>query len=338
VRATRTNIDRLVDQPPPDVRFYLFYGPDEAQSRALAQRLQTSLAASRELLVAGALKDEPGALLHAANERSLFGGARLLWIEPAGEAIAEAAEALIAASEVESATVAIAGALPKSSKLLKLAEASPAACAYVSYVPEGPEAARMVSDLGRRFGLKVSAPVAARLADMCANDQAIATRELEKLALYVDASPHTPKELPDEAIDAVGVDSSEGAFLRVADMALSGDIGSLAEELSHLPPGNSEAIVIVRSLQRRLLALAPARARVERGERPDAVMTAMGKALFWKDKPAFGRMLQKWSADDLATVAERAGRLERDIMLSPAPAVEALGEELFAIARKARSL
>lgn len=338
MKATRTNIERLVDQPPADVRFYLFYGPDEAQSRALAQRLQAALAASRETLAAAALKEEPGALLHAANERSLFGGARVIWIEPAGETIAEAAEALLAAPAVESSTVAIAGALPKTSKLLKLAEASATACAYVSYVPEGPEAARMVSDVGRRFGLKVSSRVAARLADMCANDQAIATRELEKLAIYLDASPHTPKELSDEAIDAVGVDSSEGAFLRVADMALTGDIGSLAEELCHLPPGNSEAIVIVRSLQRRLLSLAPARARVERGEHPDAVMTSMGKALFWKDKPAFGRMLQRWRADDLAVVADRAAKLERDIMLSPAPAVEALGEELFAIARKARSL
>ena len=33
-----------------------------------------------------------------------------------------------------------------------------------------------------------------------------------------------------------------------------------------------------------LLMLAPVRARIERGETADAVMTSMGKALFWKDK------------------------------------------------------
>lgn len=338
MKATRANIERMVEQPAPDVRFYLFYGPDEAQSRGLAQRLQTALAASREMLSAGTLKDEPGALLHAANERSLFGGVRLVWVEPATDNVAEAVETLLRAPAVESVTVAVAGALTKSSKLVKAAEAASNACAYVAYVPEGPEAARMVSDIGRRFGLKVSQPVAARLADMCANDQAIATRELEKLAIFVDASPHTPKELTDDAIDEVGVDSSEGAFLKVADMALSGNLAAVSEELAQLPAGTGEAIAIVRSLQRRLLILAPARARVEQGERPDAVMTAMGKALFWKDKPVFGRMLEKWSAADLATIAERAGRLERDIMLSPAPPVEALGEELLAIARKARTL
>jgi DNA polymerase-3 subunit delta len=48
-------------------------------------------------------------------------------------------------------------------------------------------------------------------------------------------------------------------------------------------------------------------------------------------------MLTKWRAADLATVAERAGRLERELMFTDVPEREALGEELLAIARKARS-
>ena len=84
--------------------------------------------------------------------------------------------------------------------------------------------------------------------------------------------------------------------------------------------------------------LAPARARVERGERPDAVMASLGRALFWKDQPVVEHLLKKWRAEDLATVAERTGRLERELMFSAVPEREALGEELLAIARKARSL
>jgi DNA polymerase-3 subunit delta len=105
-----------------------------------------------------------------------------------------------------------------------------------------------------------------------------------------------------------------------------------------MPAGGSEAIPVVRSLQRRLLMLAPARARVERGERVDSVMTSLGRALFWKDKTKVQRMLSKWSAEDLATIADRAGKLERSLMFTPAPDRETLGEELLAIARKARSL
>ena len=47
-------------------------------------------------------------------------------------------------------------------------------------------------------------------------------------------------------------------------------------------------------------------------------------------------MLSQWDAERLAKVAERAGRLERSLMFSPAPQQEALGEELLAIAREAR--
>ena len=90
--------------------------------------------------------------------------------------------------------------------------------------------------------------------------------------------------------------------------------------------------------------MAPLRARVERGERVEAVLTSMGRSLFWKDKTRVRRMLAKWNAEGLATVAERAGRLERELMRprarpdSKMPEAEALGEELLAIARKARSL
>ena len=67
-------------------------------------------------------------------------------------------------------------------------------------------------------------------------------------------------------------------------------------------------------------------------------MTSVGKSLFWKDKAKVQRMLSKWSAVDLAIVAERAGRLERALIFTRAPDRETLGEELLAIARKARSL
>ena len=63
----------------------------------------------------------------------------------------------------------------------------------------------------------------------------------------------------------------------------------------------------------------------------------MGKSLFFKDKVKVQRMLSRWSAEGLATAADRAGKLERALMFTPAPDLEALGEELLAIARKARA-
>lgn len=338
MKASKATIGRAVDQPAQAVRFYLFHGPDEAQSRALAARLLESLGASRFVMTAAAMKSDPASLVDEAGAISLFGDKRLIWIEPATKDIEEGVVALLGGGATESPVVAIAGVLARTSALLKVAESSPLAVSFASYVPEGQDAERMVIDLGRRFGLKVSSPVAARLAEGAGNDQAIVAQELQKLALYIDASPQMPRELDQSAIDDVGAGSAEGDFQRLADLALGGELSELTDELNRLPAGGSDAIPVVRSLQRRLMMLAPLRARVERGERVDAIMTSQVRSLFWKDKTKVQRMLSKWSALDLATVAERAGKLERSLMLTSAPDREALGEELLAIARKARSL
>jgi DNA polymerase III subunit delta len=336
VKASKQSVGRAVDQPSPQVRFYLFHGPDEAQSRALGQRLLDATGASKFVVPSGAVKSDPAALADEAGAMSLFGGPRLIWIEPAGDEIAAGVTALLEANAAESPVVAIAGALRKSSALLKLAEGSPNALAFAAYAPEGVDAERMVIDLGRRSGLKISPPLAARIAAACGNDQAIVGQELQKLALYVDASPQSPKELDGDAVDAVGAELAEGEVTRLADLALAGELAELSDELTRLPPA-AQGIPVVRALQRRLLMLAPARARMERGEAAGAVMTSLGNALFWKDKPLVQKLLTIWDAQALATVAERAGRLERSLMFSPAPGQEALGEELLSIARAARS-
>jgi DNA polymerase-3 subunit delta len=335
VKAGKASIGRCVDQPDAKLRFYLFLGPDEAQSRGLGARLMGALSAVKFALSAADLKSNPAILADEAAALSLFGERRLIWIEPAGNDILEAVEALLAAPSIESPVAAIAGGLAKGSPLLKLAESSPLALAFTAYAPEGQDAARMVADIGRRVGLKIGPPVATRIADSCAGDQALAERELEKLALYVGASPHSPKELEHEALDAVGADSGEGDMFRLGDLALAGSLTELAETVARMPSDGSEVIPAVRSLQRRLLMLAPARARMERGERIDGVIASVGRALSWKNKSSVERMLRAWTAQELAAIAGRAAALERDLLFTDAPAREALEEELFAIARRA---
>ena len=336
MKAARGSIGRSLDQPDEGVRLFLFYGPDEAQSRAFGDRLLKGLGAARFLVAGGAVRSDPALLADEAGAMNLFGEPRAIWIEPAGDEIAEGVDALLEVSASESPVIAIAGALRKSSALLKLAESHRRALCHASYVPEGQDAERMVAEAGRVYGLRIAPPVAARLAEACANDRAIVGQELAKLALYLGASPEAPKELDHEALDAVGADIAEGDLLGLADLALSGELSEVAEQLTRLSSGGTEAIPVIRSLQRRLLMLAPLRARVENGERSGAVMTSLGKSLFWKDKPLLEKLLATWGAKGLETVADRAGRLERHLMQSDSPPpAEALGEELTAIARNA---
>lgn len=336
MKSAKGSIDRSVDQPDRNIRFYLFHGPDEAQSSALGDRIASALRASKQSLPASAIRSDPALLADEAGAIDMFGGSRVLWIQPAGEEIAGAVEALLDAAAVENPVIAIAGALRKTSGLLKLAEEHALALSHVSYEMDARDAERLVSELAREQGLRPQQGVASRIAAACGNDRRMMAQELEKLALYLGASPESSKELDRDALDALGADLS-GDFSGLADLALSGDVRALGAELANLEAGGRDAIPVIRSLQRRLQMLAPMRARVDGGERPQAVMTSLGKSLFWKDKPLVEKLLSLWDSGGLARVSERAGSLERRLMRGDAPPVaEALGEELIAIARQAR--
>lgn len=336
MKAIKGSIGRAVDEPDPKVRFYLFHGTDESQSSALGDRLVTALKASKHGIAAGALRGDPALLADEAGAIDMFGGAKVIWIQPAGEEIVAAVEALLDAPASESPVVAIAGRLGKASGLLRLAESHELALSHVSYELDARDAERLVVELARTEGLRTQPGTAARIAEACANDRRMIAQELAKLALYLDASPNAPKDLGSDALDAVGAATS-GDFLGIADLALAGDVRSLGDALSRIEAGGRDAIPIVRSLQRRLLMLAPIRARIEAGEGSQAVMTSLGNSLFWKDKPKVERMLGLWDSAGLARVSERAGELERRLMRGDSPpAAEALGEELVAIARQAR--
>jgi DNA polymerase III subunit delta len=336
MKAQRGSIRRAVSEPDRAIRFYLFHGPDESGSRALAERLRRALDAEKLAVPAPSVKADPALLAAEAGAISLFGGARLVWVEPAGDEIAEGVEALLAAAAVESPVVAIAGALRKTNALLKLAEASPAALAHASYAPEGRDAESLVIAAGRTAGLRIEPAVAARLAAACKADQAILGHELAKFALFLDASPERPRDLTHEVVDLLGADSGEGNMMRLGDLALAGDANGLFDELDRVALTNSQAIPVVRALQRRLLQLAGLRAQIEQGKSVDAVMTSMGKALFWKEKGLMQKLLSGWSAERLAAMLERTSALEKAILFSDQPPAAALQEELVTIARAAQ--
>jgi DNA polymerase-3 subunit delta len=124
----------------------------------------------------------------------------------------------------------------------------------------------------------------------------------------------------------------------VADLALGGDVRGLSEALARLPSGDKDVIPIVRSLQRRLLMLAPLRARVDSGERAQAVMTSIGKSLFWKDKDTVGVQVGRWRSDLIARTVTRLAEAERQVMSAGGPGLVDADAELFAICRQAARL
>ncbi|MEQ7874038.1 DNA polymerase III subunit delta [Sphingomonas sp. ASV193] len=337
MKSAKGQIERAIARPDPGVRFYLFHGPDEAGSRALALRLLKGLGDAEKFVVVGAsVKSDPASLADEAGAMSLFGGKRAIWIEPAGEEILDGVAALLDAPGGESAVIAIAGTLKRGSGLLKLAEAHRAALAHVSYVPEGRGMAEIVAELGRRHGLAIGHDVAERIGEASGFNQAIAEREVEKYATYLSASADRLVSLELEVLDLLESNHGEVDLMRLGDLALAGKMDELLDDLGQLPGSGSDAIPIVRAVQRRLLMLAPLRAQIEAGRSRDDVMTSMGKALFWKDKPLIGRLLSSWPSSALAEAAARVGALEKRLIFGDGPSDAELGETMVSLARASR--
>lgn len=337
MKATRAQVERAMEGPSDAVRLFLLYGPDEAASRDLASRLGKALGADAERidLTGALLKSDPARLADEAAAISLFGGARHIRVEPAGDEILPAVEGLLSAGAAGNPVAVIAGALRKDSKLLKLALADLRVLALASYVPEGADADRLVIAIGRELGLQIRPDLAHRIAAAMGGDRALIARECEKLALYADASPEHPREIDHDVLDALGADVEEGDLSRLINAVLGGRLKEAQAELTSLSGGGVDAIPIVRAMLRRLHLLADLRASVEQGNGVEAVMNVAGKALFWKDKPAISQQLSRWGPDRIGIALERMLEAERAVKRPGGLGMVAVAEELMTIGRAA---
>lgn len=339
MKANRGQIDKAL-KAPGATRFFLLHGPDDSGSRALAKALAAAMGADAERIdLSGAdLKADPARLADEAASISMFGGARWILIEPAGDEAVPALEALLAAPAAGNPVAVLAGSLKPASKLLKLALAAPDALAFASYLPDAQGADRLTAELARAEGLVLRPDVARRIAESCGGDRALIAQELAKFALYAGAAPDAPKAIDHDVIDTLGAGNDGGDLGRLVGSAASGDAAVLEAELARLHAEGLEGIPLIRAMLRRIALLARLRAEVEQGQSPAAVMASSGKSLFWKEKDEVGRQLSRWRADLLAKAMSRLVEAERQVKASGGVGPLAADQELYAICRQAARL
>lgn len=335
MKADAGQIARALDKPDPAVRLFLLYGPDESGSRMLASRIDKAFGADAERidLASGQLKSDPALLADEAASISLFGGARHIRVDPATDDVIDAVAALMEAPSAGNPVVLVAGNLRKDAKLVKLALASPAALAFASYVPEGAQADKAAIDIAREHGLRLEPRAAQALVSATNADRALMSREIEKLALYLDASPEDQKPADAAALAEIGAANDESDLSAIVDAVLGGRPERAAAELALI--GAAEGISLVRALLRRLAQVAPLRAEVAGGQSVDAVMASSGRGIFWKDQKVVSGLLQRWSPDRIATATTRLAALERAYKRSGTAGMVLIGEEILTIARAA---
>ncbi len=279
MKASAAQIRAAVDAPKPDTRLYLFHGPDEAGASELAARLARALGPEAERIDVDmkALRDQPGRLADEAASLSLFGGVRYVRVSGIEEGAAEAVTLLLGAERAGSPVVAIGPGLKASGKLVKMAIAAPSAMAHACYVPEGADAARLASTVAREYGLRLTGDVPQCLASASGGDRAILAREIEKLALYLDAASDRPRDLDGDALDALGAELGENQMSDVVDAAIEGRVRDIGRELGRFLDAGGSPIPLLRQVVRKLMLLAAIRAEVDGGAQPAAAVKKLIK-------------------------------------------------------------
>ncbi len=336
MKVKAPQIERALDKADPEYRLFFLYGPDEAASRALADRLGKTLGpdAERIDLDGATLKDDPARLADEAAAFSMFAARRWVRVRAGDEALTAVA-ALLEGPATDVPVVLIAGDLKKTSALVKLLENDTQVLACQNYFPDARDAARLVVQIGGELGLRIDTATAAQVVAYCAEDQAVIRQELLKFALYLDADPAHPHELTPAVIDALGAQSDEGDIGALVNAVMDGRASEVTAEVALL---GDDAVRILNQLGARVLLLAKLRGDMGPGTSAETAIERNARGLFWKEKPAVTRQLKRWTPPRLATAHSRLLSVRRRVMASSASAGILVEAELIAIARVAARL
>jgi DNA polymerase-3 subunit delta len=338
VKADKRAIEKAAPVLAPDIRLVLLHGPDDAQARELADRLIAGLSARSEGLervdlAPGALASDPAQLADEAASISMFGGARAIRVDGAGDESTAATEALLEAATAGNPVVMVAGALKGTSKLLKAVLASPLALAYACYPLEGRAATEMVAEACAARGLRPSRDAEAMLAAAFGAERGVLAQELDKLALYLGAEPGRETPLDVEAIHALGAAISDSDFGGLVEAVAGGDPAEAERQAAKLNQNGIAAIGQLRAVARRMWQLGESAAAVESGMSAREAVKAQRPPVFWKDQDRLTAQASRWSARAARRALSRLLDAERRIkMRGSAPAELLASEALTAIA------
>lgn len=317
-----------------DIRLFLLHGPDESGASEFAARLGRAVGSGAERvdLDGATLKAQPGRLADEAASLSLFGGNRYVRVTAMGEESLEAVELLLNAPAAGNPVVALAPSVKATGKLVKAATAAPGVMVLACYPLKPDEGARLAAGIARDHGVRLTGATAAAMFDAAAGDRAVLTREIEKLALFLDAAPERPHDADEAVLAQIGANFAEAELSAAIEAVIDGRPADLGPEIAGIEAAGM-AIPLLRGLSRRLITLAEMRGEVDGGASAESVVEA--HRIFWKEKAFTIRALRRWSAPQIVAAVARVRRAERGVMAGGGNASVAVAYEALGIARAA---
>lgn len=349
MKATQKDFARGLPAGATSLRIFFFCGPDEAGASAAANRLAAACpdAGERVELAGADLKRDPALLGDEARSTSLFGGARHIWVRASGDEAHDALQFLIETGEAGAGEAApvivVATSATDKSRTAKLLEKRKDALVAMFHPPDLSSVASAVRAMADAAGLRLGGDLAERIARGAGLDVRLAQSEIDKLALYCDADPQSPKSATLEDHAAIGAATEEDGFAPLVNAVLGGELGRLGGEVRRMRELGLNPVGVALALERRAAQLAQIAARIGPGGKIQSLGPGekMSLGIFFREERAIIQQFERWTAP--ASRGSQATRLDRLIgrlvalhrtLLANSQAAELLlAQELAEIAR-----
>lgn len=341
MKAKHSEFARGLPRSASQASIFFFCGPDEAGASAAATKVIEALpdAGERIDMSGGDLKRDPARLGDEARSGSLFGDKRHILARVSGDEAHDALKALIETSDAGAGDAApvlvVATSATDKSRTAKLLEKRADALVTMFYPPDLPSVAGAVRTMADGAGLRLGGDLAERIARSSGLDVRLAQSEVDKLALYLDASSQNPKTASLQDLAEIGAPTEDDGFAPLVNAVLGGELGKLASELKRMRELAINPVGLLLALERRAGQLTQITAKLG----PRGNFDNLGKGekaqlgIFWKEEREIRQQLSRWPGRKLDRLIPRLTALHQSLMASSQAAELLLAQDLVQIAR-----
>lgn len=339
MKATQKDFASLAARAAGQARVFFFCGPDEAGAHDAAAKIVSLLAdpGERIELSGSEVKRDPVRLGDEARSTSLFGGTRHILVRASGDEAHDAVEVLIGGEVPPCPVLIVASGATDKSRTAKLLEKRDDALVAMFYPPDLRSVATSVRQMAASAGLRMGGDIAERIARAVALDTRLAQSEVTKLALFLDASPASPKECDAAALEAVGAKTEDDGFAPLVNAVLGGEAAKLPRELRRMHELGLNPVGLLLAFERRAAQLAQMAARLgPRGDVADFIEGEVrARRVFFKEQRELTTQLSRWRGKRLERLVDKLVDLHRALLANSQQAELLLAQGLAEITRAA---
>lgn len=338
MKVTQKNFAASAARAARDCRVFYFCGPDESGASDAAARIAGMLGEAERVDLGGAeLKRDPVRLADEARSVSLFGDRRVIHVRATGDDAYDAVETLLQSPVDGWPVLIVASSATDKSRIAKLLENRADALVGMFHPPDLKSVASAIRTSADAMGVRLNDELSERIARSTGLDTRMARSELDKIALYLDASPQAPRTASPADLDEICAVSEDDGMMPLVNAVLSGEARRIPAELSRMREQGINPVGLVLALERRAGQLVQLAGRLsDRGD-VNAFMQAESDArrVFFRDRADLTQQLKRWRGPRLVRLCERLVLLHRTLIADNRNGELALAQGLAEIARAA---